>query len=99
MTEKWGWLKDYINEVRAAQGFGAITGVKDDAPSKYEAAAFFISGQSQKWPKGADFSEAGKEENYLPKFVASYETPFAVVGEFNSWKLETALDMSVGHER
>ena len=94
MTEKWGWLKDYINEVRAAQGFGAITGVKDDAPSKYEAAAFFISGQSQKWPKGADFSEAGKEENYLPKFVASYETPFTLVGTFNEWAIGTAPDMT-----
>ena len=94
MTEKWGWLKDYINEVRAAQGFGAITGVKDDAPSKYEAGAFFISGQSTAWPKGADFSEAGKEENYLPKFVASYETPFSLVGKFNEWAIGTAPDMT-----
>lgn len=93
MTEKWGWLKDYINEVRAAQGFGAIAG-GDDAVSKYEAGAFFISGQSTAWPAGADFSEAGKEENYLPKFVASYETPFTLVGKINGWAIETAPDMT-----
>ena len=93
MTEKWGWLKDYINEVRAAQGMGAIPG-GDDAPSKYEAAAFFISGQSTSYPAGADYSEAGKEENYLPKFVASYETPFTLVGELNGWAIETAPDMT-----
>ena len=93
MTEKWGWLKDYINEVRAAQGFGAIPG-DGGAASKYEAGAFFISGQSTAWPKGADFSEAGKEENYLPKFVASYETPFSLVGKFNEWAIETAPDMT-----
>ena len=93
MTEKWGWLKDYINEVRAAQGMGAIPG-GDDAPSKYEAAAFFISGQSTSYPAGADYSEAGKEENYLPKFVASYETPFSLVGKFNEWAIGTAPDMT-----
>ena len=93
MTEKWGWLKDYINEVRAAQGFAAIPG-DGGAASKYEAGAFFISGQSTAWPKGADFSEAGKEENYLPKFVASYETPFSLVGKFNEWAIETAPDMT-----
>lgn len=93
MTEKWGWLKDYINEVRAAQGFAAIPG-DGGAASKYEAGAFFISGQSTAWPKGADFSEAGKEENYLPKFVASYETPFTFVGTLNGWAIETAPDMT-----
>lgn len=93
MTEKWGWLKDYINEVRAAQGMGAIPG-GNDAASKYEAAAFFISGQSTSYPAGADYSEAGKEENYLPKFVASYETPFSLVGTFNEWAIGTAPDMT-----
>lgn len=93
MTEKWGWLKDYINEVRAAQGFGAIPG-DAGAASKYEAAAFFISGQSTSYPAGADYSEAGKEENYLPKFVASYETPFSLVGKFNEWAIGTAPDMT-----
>lgn len=93
MTEKWGWLKDYINEVRAAQGFGAIPG-DGGAASKYEAGAFFISGQSKSWPAGADYSEAGKEENYLPKFVASYETPFTFVGTLNAWAIETAPDMT-----
>ena len=93
MTEKWGWLKDYINEVRAAQGMGAIPG-DAGAASKYEAAAFFISGQSTSYPAGADYSEAGKEENYLPKFVASYETPFTLVGTLNGWAIETAPDMT-----
>ena len=93
MTEKWGWLKDYINEVRAAQGMGAIPG-DAGAASKYEAAAFFISGQSTSYPAGADYSEAGKEENYLPKFVASYESRFTFVGTLNGWAIETAPDMT-----
>ena len=79
--------------MRAAQGMAAIPG-DGGAASKYEAAAFFISGQSKKWPAGADYSEAGKEENYLPKFVASYETPFTFVGTLNAWAIESAPDMT-----
>lgn len=90
MTDKWGWLKDYINEVRAAQGMAAIPG-DGGAASKYEAAAFFISGQSKKWPAGADFSEAGKEENYVPAFIASYAPrTLSLVGAFNNWNVEEA---------
>lgn len=90
MTAKWGWLKDYINEVRAAQGMAAIPG-DAGAASKYEAAAFFISGQSKSWPAGADFSEAGKEENYVPAFIASYAPrTLSLVGAFNNWNVEEA---------
>ena len=90
MTAKWGWLKDYINEVRAAQGMAAIPG-DAGAASKYEAAAFFISGQSKSWPAGADFSEAGKDENYVPAFIASYAPrTLSLVGAFNDWNVEEA---------
>lgn len=90
MTAKWGWLKDYINEVRAAQGMAAIPG-DAGAASKYEAAAFFISGQSKSWPAGADFSEAGKEENYVPAFIASYAPrTLSLVGAFNNWNIGDA---------
>ena len=71
MTEKWGWLKEYINAVRAEQGFAEIAGGAD-AASKYETGAFFICGQSTGWPKGADFSKAGKDENYIPAWGYSY---------------------------
>ena len=30
----------------------------------------------------------------MPKFVASYETPFSLVGKFNEWAIETAPDMT-----
>lgn len=98
-AEKWGWLKAYIMEVQNAQKkeddvIQALTDAGSGAAWRYAIGAFFVCWQRAGWPKSADFSEAGKEENYLPKFVASYETPFAVVGEFNSWKLETALDMT-----
>ena len=90
MTAKWGWLKDYINEVRAAQGMAAIPG-DAGAASKYEAAAFFISGQSKSWPAGADFSEAGKDENYVPAFIASYAPrTLSLVGAFNDWNITEA---------
>ncbi len=91
-SEKWAWLKSYIEANRAAAGMTATN--DNGAVLKYEAGAFFISGQSTSWPASSDYSEAGKEENYLPKFVASYETPFSLVGTFNEWAIETAPDMT-----
>ena len=91
-SEKWAWLKSYIEANRAAAGMTATN--DNGAVLKYEAGAFFISGQSTSWPASSDYSEAGKEENYLPKFVASYETPFSLVGKFNEWAIETAPDMT-----
>ena len=98
-AEKWGWLKAYIMEVQNAQNkeddkIQALTDAGSGPAWRYAIGAFFVCWQRAGWPKSADFSEAGKEENYLPKFVASYETPFSLVGKFNEWAIETAPDMT-----
>ena len=98
-AEKWGWLKAYIMEVQNAQkeeggSFQALTDEGSGQAWRYAIGAFFVSWQLPSWPYSADFSEAGKEENYLPKFVASYETPFSLVGKFNEWAIGTAPDMT-----
>lgn len=96
-AEKWGWLKAYIMEVQNAQVTDQIKELTDAGSGaywRYAIGAFFVSWQLPSWPYSADFSEAGKEENYLPKFVASYETPFSLVGKFNEWAIETAPDMT-----
>ncbi|MGM9854889.1 MAG: T9SS type A sorting domain-containing protein [Muribaculaceae bacterium] len=98
-AEKWGWLKAYIMEVQNAQKkeddvIQALTDAGSGAAWRYAIGAFFVCWQRAGWPKSADFSEAGKEENYLPKFVASYETPFSLVGKFNEWAIGTAPDMT-----
>lgn len=98
-AEKWGWLKAYIMEVQNAQieeggVIQALTDAGTGSAWRYAIGAFFVNWQLPSWPYSADFSEAGKEENYLPKFVASYETPFTFVGTLNAWALETAPDMT-----
>ena len=96
-AEKWGWLKAYIMEVQNAQVTEQIKELTDAGTGsnwRYAIGAFFVNWQLPSWPYSADFSEAGKEENYLPKFVASYETPFSLVGKFNEWAIGTAPDMT-----
>ena len=98
-AEKWGWLKAYIMEVQNAQieeggVIQALTDAGTGSAWRYAIGAFFVNWQLPSWPYSAEFSEAGKEENYLPKFVASYETPFTLVGELNGWAIETAPDMT-----
>ena len=98
-AEKWGWLKAYIMEVQNAQieeggVIQALTDAGTGSAWRYAIGAFFVNWQLPSWPYSADFSEAGKEENYLPKFVASYETPFTFVGTLNGWAIETAPDMT-----
>lgn len=96
-AEKWGWLKAYIMEVQNSQVTEQIKELTDAGTGsnwRYAIGAFFVNWQLPSWPYSADFSEAGKEENYLPKFVASYETPFSLVGKFNEWAIGTAPDMT-----
>ena len=98
-AEKWGWLKAYIMEVQNAQieeggVIQALTDAGTGSAWRYAIGAFFVNWQLPSWPYSADFSEAGKEENYLPKYVASYETPFTFVGTLNGWAIETAPDMT-----
>ena len=49
-TEKWGWLISYVNSTHKTQGFSDLGTNYAAAGWKYEVGAFFISGQSNKFP-------------------------------------------------
>ena len=87
---KWGWLKAYIMEVQNAQVSDKIKELTDEGSGtywRYAVGAFFVSWQLPSWPYSADFSEAGKEENYVPAFIASYAPrTLSLVGAFNNWR-------------
>lgn len=91
---KWGWLKAYIMEVQNAQVSDKIKELTDEGSGtywRYAVGAFFVSWQLPSWPYSADFSEAGKEENYVPAFIASYAPrTLSLVGAFNNWNVEEA---------
>ena len=65
------WLGDYIIKVTTEQS-AALTTL---ANWKFNAQAFFNANQYTGWPKSADFTEAGKPENW----GAAYEAAHAVV--------------------
>ena len=73
-TEKWGWLENHIRSVFSTAGLAFSY--------HYGAGAFFICGQSQKWPKSPSFAEAGKDENYFPTWGYSYGNPSIIEGEY-----------------
>lgn len=61
-TEKWAWLKAYIESVHAAQagdGASALPADGTGAAWRYAVGAFFIDGQRTGWPKSADFTTCG----------------------------------------
>ena len=70
-TEKWGWLETYIKSVYSSANVTSYS-------QHYGAGAFFICGQSQKYPKSPSFKEAGKDENYLPAWEYCYAFPTSV---------------------
>lgn len=70
-TEKWGWLETYIKSVYTNASVTSYS-------QHYGAGAFFICGQSQKYPKSPSFKEAGKDENYLPAWEYCYAFPTSV---------------------
>ena len=70
-TEKWGWLETYIKSVYSSANVTSYS-------QHYGAGAFFICGQSQKYPKSPSFKEAGKDENYLPAWEYYYAFPTSV---------------------
>lgn len=72
-TEKWGWLETYIKSVYSSANVTSYS-------QHYGAGAFFICGQSQKYPKSPSFKEAGKDENYLPAWEYCYAFPTTVTG-------------------
>ena len=61
------WLGDYILSVATAQGY---TLGEDEANWRWHADAFFRANQHTSWPKTADFTEAGKPENWKPYYVS-----------------------------
>ena len=84
--DKWGWLKTYVNSIHTAQGFSDLGSDFSAAAWKYEVGAFFISGQSTSWPKGASFAEAGKDENYFSAWGYSFGNPQSPINGFAPYK-------------
>ena len=81
-TEKWGWLETYIKSVYSSANVTSYS-------QHYGAGAFFICGQSQKYPKSPSFKEAGKDEAYLPAWEYCYAFPTTVTATTklkNPWK-------------
>ena len=84
-TEKWGWLKSYIESVHLAQAAdGASTLPENGAGAawRYAIAAFFTEGQRTGWPKSADFSQAGKYEAWQPVWGHAWDNPTTVDAEW-----------------
>ena len=63
------WLGDYIIKVTTEQN-AALTNL---ANWKFNAQAFFNAYQYTAWPKSADFTEAGKPENWGAAYEAAHE--------------------------
>ena len=63
------WLGDYIIKVTTEQS-AVLTTL---ANWKFNAQAFFNANQYTGWPKSADFTEAGKPENWGPYYQAANE--------------------------
>lgn len=63
-SSEWSWLKDYIKSVQTS----LVDNFSDDTNNywKYAVAAFFLQSQHSSWPTSADFSTAGKPENWGP---------------------------------
>lgn len=78
-TEKWGWLETYIKSVYSSANVTSYS-------QHYGAGAFFICGQSQKYPKSPSFTEAGKDEAYFKDWGYSYGNPSIVEGEYTLHK-------------
>ena len=76
---EWAWLKNYIKEVQNAQkgnpvAASTVPELTDDltpATWRYAIAAFFLQTQYAAWPYSADFTEAGKPENWGPAYLAA----------------------------
>ena len=63
------WLGDYIIKVTTEQN-AALTNL---ANWKFNAQAFFNANQYTSWPKSADFTEAGKPENWVNVYPDAQE--------------------------
>ena len=66
-ASKYKWLGDYILEVAAAQEF--VT--DSEAKWRWNVDSFFNKRVCTSWPGSADFTEAGKPENWGPYYLAA----------------------------
>lgn len=89
-TEKWSWLYDYVHAQQTSLTTDKATLEANKADEKvfwaYALAAFFISGQSNRWPTSSDFSTAGKDENYFSEWGYSYGNPQSPLNGFKPYK-------------
>ena len=66
-TSEYKWLGDYLVKVATEQGYT----INSEALWRWHADAFFQANQHTAWPKSADFTEAGKPENWGPYYLAA----------------------------
>ena len=85
---KWDWLEAYIMEVQNADLTTPATQLAAGTSSagwRYAIAAFFLESQRTGWPKSADFSQAGKDEAYVPVMNAAgyfYTLPDTIAEDY-----------------
>lgn len=68
-TSEYKWLGDYLVKIATEQGYT----INSEALWRWHADAFFNCNQHTLWPKSADFTEAGKPENWGPAYQAAHE--------------------------
>ena len=66
-TSEYKWLGDYLVMIATEQGYT----INSEALWRWHADAFFQANQHTSWPKSADFTEAGKPENWGPYYLAA----------------------------
>ena len=85
-AEKWGWLKDYIIGVHAAQTADGATQLDATGAGtawRYAVAAFFACGHRASWPISANFAAAGLPEAFMPTWKHGFVNPTEITeGEF-----------------
>ena len=83
-AEKWDWLEAYIMNVQNNEaGATALVEGTTSAGWRYAVAAFFLESKRASWPVSADFSQAGKDDAYLPTWKHAYANPTEITeGEF-----------------
>ena len=84
MTEKWGWLKTYIETVTEeynATGNGVRVNLSSDGTGSVwcsAVCAFFCNVQYTYWPPSADFTQAGLPEAFQPTWKHGFCNPTTV---------------------
>ena len=85
---EWEWLEQYIMTVQNADLTTPATELTAGVTSagwRYAVAAFFLESQRTGWPKSADFSQAGKDEAYVPVMNAAgyfYTLPDTIAEDY-----------------